>query len=127
MFVFGLLMLAIAILVAVVVIVAGTQTVLLDLHWFTVRTEVSVILVVGLVCMLAAVLGLWLAIRGSRRARRRRGEMAALRERAERSERAQREARAHTGFLGGVSEDADASFESIPRDSSASPPKDRSD
>lgn len=85
----GLLLLVVAIIVAVVAIVRGGQTANIDLHWFTVKTEVAVVFIAGLVCLLIAVIGVWLITKGLQRSRRRRAEINSLRDRAERNDRAQ--------------------------------------
>ncbi|MGI8578409.1 MAG: hypothetical protein ACR2KG_10960 [Nocardioidaceae bacterium] len=89
MVILGLLLLAIAIIVAVAAIIRGGQTANIDLHWFTIKTDLAVVFIAGLVCLLVAVIGIWLITKGLQRSRHRKAEMNALRDRAERNERTQ--------------------------------------
>jgi hypothetical protein len=88
MAVIGLLLLVVVVLVAIAALFRGSDSVRIDLEWFSVRTDASVIFFAGVVATLLFVLGCWLVLGGLKRSRRRRSEMRALRDRAEASEKA---------------------------------------
>ncbi|MGH3504929.1 MAG: hypothetical protein ACRDQA_29140 [Nocardioidaceae bacterium] len=130
MIVLGCVLLAVAAIVTIAALWRGGGPARLDMHWFDINTNVAVTFIAGAVCLLLALIGLWLLLKGLRRAHRRRGEMKALRDRAERSERARRddlagnrapEAAPPTRKLGEQTtqaqrQDADDYFDSTPRD-----------
>jgi ABC-type nickel/cobalt efflux system permease component RcnA len=86
MIVLGLLILLAVAAVAVGAIARGGADVSIDLGSFTVSTTAAGMFLAGAAALLCAGIGLWLLIKGLRRARRRRQEVQALRDRARRGD-----------------------------------------
>jgi ABC-type Fe3+ transport system permease subunit len=116
----ALLLLLAVVVVTVAVVQAGGDRVTLDLHWFTVHTNGTVLFIAGACCLLVLVLGLVLLRVGVRRARARHREMRELRQRA--FEAAPSTGSGHSPSNTGASTpprrspDADDYFDTTPRD-----------
>lgn len=83
MLVLGAIVLLIAIIVTIIVLASGGQSVSINLHWGTLHTNSAAVFVIGAVCLALAVIGLWLLLAGLRGGYRRRKEIRSLRDRAE--------------------------------------------
>jgi ABC-type nickel/cobalt efflux system permease component RcnA len=99
MAVLGFLIIVVVVVAAVAALLRGGASVRIDLEWFTVRTDASVVFLAGVAATLLFFLGVWLMVGGAKRSRRRRLEIKALKKRAEASEKARREEEARAATI----------------------------
>ncbi|MDF2968670.1 MAG: hypothetical protein K0Q93_2448 [Nocardioidaceae bacterium] len=83
MTVLGIVILLAVAVVTATVVANGTESATLNLVGFDVQTTIAGIFAVGALCLLLAVLGIFLTLGGAKRSRRRRKEVRDLRRRAD--------------------------------------------
>jgi uncharacterized membrane protein len=123
MAVLGLLLLVVVVLAVIAALFRGGDSVHVDLEWFSIRTDASVVFFSGAAATLLFVLGAWLVLGGLKRSRRRRAELKALRQRAEASEKSRAQVAAEHPASTSTPEKTrelrngpDEHFDSAPRD-----------
>lgn len=107
----GLILLVIAVLIAVVLVAGGGQTVAMNFVGVSLHTTATWFFVAGVVAAVLAVLGLWCLRFGTRRVVRARRERRTLRKEAEAGRRA-----SNGGDDAGSDGDTDTYFDTAPKD-----------
>lgn len=112
-----LILVAVALIISAIVL-RGSDSVRIDLEWFTVNTDAWAVFAAGAVTVLMLGIGCWLLAAGLKRSRKRRAEMRALRDRADAKENAaaQPAAGTDTAATPGSAKSPDDHFDSTPRE-----------